>query len=220
MRKIIILCMIVFSNISGFSQNFHITDNLIMEKIAEIEFRNAYQSKYKSVFKWKYKGREHHRVVRDFLDSEMAKKNNVFDELSETKNFSIRCLKLNSKCPDKSYVLQETKDVLSKAYYMKGETPDNTVMFGVGDVDNDQIYYATPDYDCDQHLWCRWYSFSDGKVSILAEIEDKSFEYDLADYDLPSFFADNRGFYYLVVNKNPNIYNNVGEKMFYRIRLV
>ena len=56
MRKIIILCMIVFSNISGFSQNFHITDNLIIEKIAEIEFRNAYQSKYKSVFKWKYKG--------------------------------------------------------------------------------------------------------------------------------------------------------------------
>lgn len=85
MRKIIILCMIVFSNISGFSQNFHITDNLIMEKIAEIEFRNAYQSKYKSVFKWKYKGREHHRVVRDFLDSEMAKKNNVLMSFQKLK---------------------------------------------------------------------------------------------------------------------------------------
>ena len=55
-------------------------------------------------------------------------------------------------------------------------------MFGVGDVDNEQIYYASPDYDCDQHLWCRWYTFIDGKVSILAEIEDKTFEYDLADY--------------------------------------
>ena len=92
-------------------------------------------------------------------------------------------------------------------------------MFGVGDVDNEQIYYASPDYDCDQHLWCRWYTFTDGKVSILAEIEDKTFEYDLADYDLPPFFADNRGSYYIVVQKKPNIYNNVDEKTFYKISL-
>lgn len=213
MRKIFVFLMIIFSITLGFSQNFYTTDNLTMEKIAEIEFQNAYQSRHKSVFKWKHKGKEYHRIVKDFLDSDIAKNNSVYDRSN------IRCLRLKSKCLDKAYILQETGPVASKAYYMKGETPDNIVMFGIGDVTNDQIYYATPDYDCDQHLWCRWYSFTDDKVSLLAEIEDEAFEYDLADYDLPSFFADNRGYYYIVVNKNPNIYNNVGEKKFYKIRL-
>ena len=149
--------------------------------------------------------------LRQFLDSDIARRNYIFDE----QGLSIRCLKLNSE----AYILQETNDVLSNAYYINGYTTDITAMFGVGDVDNEQIYYATPDYDCDQHLWCRWYTFIDGKVSILAEIEDKTFEYDLADYDLPSFFADNRGSYYIVVQKNPNIYNNVDEKTFYKISL-
>ena len=149
--------------------------------------------------------------LRQFLDSNIARRNYIFDE----QGLSIRCLKLNSE----AYILQETNDVLSNAYYINGCTPDITAMFGVGDVDNEQIYYASPDYDCDQHLWCRWYTFIDGKVSILAEIEDKTFEYDLADYDLPSFFADNRGSYYIVVQKNPNIYNNVDEKNFYKISL-
>ena len=112
--------------------------------------------------------------LRQFLDSDIARRNYIFDE----QGLSIRCLKLNSE----SYILQETKDVLSNAYYINGCTPDITAMFGVGDVDNEQIYYASPDYDCDQHLWCRWYTFIDGKVSILAEIEDKTFEYDLANY--------------------------------------
>lgn len=192
MRTIVFLCIVMFSSISGLSQNIHTSDNLIIEEIAEMEFRDAYQNKRKSVYKWK-----------------------SGDEFLGIARTNTRLIKLKSK----SYILQETEPVLSKAYYMKGETLDTKAMFGIGDVDNDQIYYASPDYDCDQHLWCRWYSFTEGKVSILAELEDKSYEYDLAEYDLPSFFADNRGFYYIVINKNPNMYVNVDEKMFYKIRL-
>lgn len=209
MRNIIILCIMLLSNIWGFSQNFQITDNLIMEKIAEIEFRNAYQSKRQSIFKWKPE-KEYPKIVRHFLDSDIGRRNYIFD------GQDLIILKLNPE----SYILKETVEVLSNAYYINGNTPDTTAMFGLGDVDNEQIYYASPDYDCDQHLWCRWYSFIDGKVSILAEIEDKTFEYDLAIfYDLPSFFADNRGYYYIVVQKNPNIYHNVDEKIFYKISL-
>ena len=208
MRNIAILCIILLSNIWGFSQNFRTSDNMIIEKITEIEFRNAYQSKRQSIYKWKTE-KEYPKTMRYFLDSDIARRNYIFDN----QGLSIRCVKLNSE----SYILQETKDVLSNAYYINGYTTDITAMFGVGDVDNEQIYYATPDYD--QHLWCRWYTFTDGKVSILAEIEDKTFEYDLADYDLPPFFADNRGYYYIVVHKNPNIYNDVDEKTFYKISL-
>ncbi len=198
----------MFSSILGYAQNFHTSDNLLIEKIAEIEFRNAFQNKRKSVLKWKN---------ADWIikHSGITRKVYAHDEFSETEISNMRLLKLKSK----SYILQEIKPVLSKAYYMNGETLDTTVMFGIGGVDNNQIYYANPDYDCDQHLWCRWYSFAEGKVSILAELEDKSFECDFAEYDLSSFFADNRGYYYIVINKNPNIYNNVGEKKFYKIRL-
>lgn len=208
MRTIIILCIVIFSNITGFSQNFYTSDNLIMERVAESEFRNAYQAKHKSVYKWKHVNwiNKHFGIGRRIY---------AHDEFSETDMSNILLLKLKSK----SYVLQKIEPVLSKAYYMKGATLGTIEMFGIGNVDNDQIYYASPDYDCDHHLWCRWYSFADGKVSILAELEDKSFEYDLADYDLPAFFADNRGCYYIVINKNPNIHNNVCEKTFYKIRL-
>lgn len=192
MRDIITLVILMFSSISGLSQNIHTSDNLIIEEIAEMEFRDAYQNKRKRVYKWK-----------------------SGDEFLGIARTNTRLIKLKSK----SYILQETEPVLSQAYYMKGEALDTIAMFGIGDVDNDQIYYASPDYDCDQHLWCRWYSFTEGKVSILAEAEDKSYEYDLAEYDLPSFFADNRGFYYIVINKNPNMYVNVDEKRFYNIRL-
>lgn len=177
-----------------------------MEQIEEKEFRNAYHSKNTSVFKWKN---------RTWINKHFGKSLRVYvhQELSETDKSKLRITKLKSK----AYILQETEPVLSHAYYIKGDTIDTTEMFGIGDVDNDQIYYATPDYDCDQHLWCRWYSFSNGKVCIIAELEDKSFEYVLADYDIPSFFADNRGYYYIVVDKNPNIYDNVDEKKFYKI---
>lgn len=208
MRNIVFLCIVMFSSISGLSQDIHTSDNLVMEQIAEIEFRDAYQNKRKSVYKW----RSGDWIVKH---SDIARKIHAYDEFLGINKTNTRLIKLKSK----SYILQETEPVLSQAYYMRGEALDTIAMFGIGDVDNDQIYYASPDYDCDQHLWCRWYSFTDGKVSILAELEDKSFEYDLANYDLPSFFADNRGFYYIVINKNPNMYVNVDEKRFYKIRL-
>lgn len=208
MRHVIFLCIVVFPSISGLSQNIYTSDNITMEKIAEMEFRYAYQNKRKSVYMWK----NGDWIIKH---SGITRKVYAHEEFSETDLSNMRFIKIKSK----SYLLQEAKPVLSETYYMKGETIDRTAMFGIGDIDNDQIYYASPDYDCDQHLWCRWYSFTDGKVSILAELEDKSFEYDLANYDLPSFFADNRGYYYIVINKNPNIYDNIEEKTFYKIKL-
>ena len=61
--------------ISGFSQKFTATDNLVFEEISETEFRRAYQTKNKSVFRWKKKGRQYKRTVATFLDTEMAKRN-------------------------------------------------------------------------------------------------------------------------------------------------
>lgn len=129
----------------------------------------------------------------------------------------IRCLKLNSNCR----ILQETAEVLSKAYFMNGDIPDTLIMFGIGDVDNNQIYFACPDFDCEQHVWCRWYSFAGGKVAILAELEDRSFDYDFGYDDLPYIFADNKGHYYLAALTNPNIYPypECHVTKFYRITL-
>ena len=61
--------------ISGFSQKFTATDNLVFEEISETEFRRAYQTKNKNVFRWKKKGRQYKRTVTTFLDTDMAKRN-------------------------------------------------------------------------------------------------------------------------------------------------
>ena len=263
MKRIFFICTMMLVCISGFSQKFTATDNLVFEEISETEFRRAYQTKNKNVFRWKKKGRQYKRTVTTFLDTDIAKRNvslsesidklawTMPSERNEGSNTNvlikpkdqreparfglarkrrmksnlvsdetcIRCLKLKSGNPDNAYILQEIAPVCSNAYYIKGETPDSTAMFGIGDVDNMQIYYACPDFDCDQHVWCRWYSFANGKVRILAELEETSFEYDFADYDLPSFFADNKGLYYIAINKNPNIFNDVSQKVFYSVRL-
>ena len=238
MKRIFFICTMMLVCISGFSQKFTATDNLVFEEISETEFRRAYQTKNKNVFRWKKKGRQYKRTVTTFLDTDMAKRNVLIKPKDQREparlglarkrrmksnlvsdETCIRCLKLKSGNPDNAYILQEIAPVCSNAYYIKGESPDSTAMFGIGNVDNMQIYYACPDFDCDQHVWCRWYSFANGKVRILAELEETSFDYDFADYDLPSFFADNKGAYYMAMNKNPNIFSDVGPKIFYVIKL-
>ena len=165
--------------IGGYSQNFYTTNNIVLEEIPETEYRSSYQSKSKSVSKWKNKGRKYKRIVKGFLDSDIARELYISEESAETGKLNIRIKKLKSKRYDESYIIQETATVGSKAYYMKWAIPDTMAMFGIGDIDNEQIYYACPDYDCDQHVWCRWYSFADGRVSIAAELKDKFIEAEL-----------------------------------------
>lgn len=183
-----------------------------MEEISETEFRSAYMNRDNNSHKWINRGKKYNRVIKHFLSSDIAK--------YDAYEYDLRCLKIKSNLITTSYLVQDTAAHICNAYYLNGKSTDATVMFGIGDIDNDHIYYASPDYDCDQHLWCRWYSFTDGKISILAELEDKSFEYDLAEYELPSFFADNKGSYYIVINKNPNIFNDIGVKTYYKIQLI
>ena len=62
------------TSISGFSQNFYTTYNLILKEITESDFRHAYKCKQKSNFKWKTKGKEYKKVLKYFLNSNDAAK--------------------------------------------------------------------------------------------------------------------------------------------------
>ena len=220
MKSIIILFILVVTSISGFSQNFYTTYNLILKEITESDFRHAYKCKQKSNFKWKTKGKEYKKVLKYFLNSNDAAKKLYNSKLVNDYNIDISYIKLKSKCKETLYLIQEKAEVNSQAYLFKDEIPDTTAMFGIGDIDNQQIYYAYPDYDCDQHLWCRWYSLDDGKVVILAELKDISYEYDLAIYyDISPFFADNFGSYYIAIINNPNFYN-INKIIFYKVSLM
>lgn len=75
MKRIFFICTMMLVCISGFSQKFTATDNLVFEEISETEFRRAYQTKNKNVFRWKKKGRQYKRTVTTFLDTDMAKRN-------------------------------------------------------------------------------------------------------------------------------------------------
>lgn len=220
MKRLTIFFTMILSFICGFSQDFCVTNNMEIQEITETEYRNAYKSRVKNKYKWIREGKEYKRIINRFLDSDTTREFYTYDLIKNANSLDIRCLKLKSKCMEESYILQETAPVGSKAYYLKGTITDPTTMFGVGNINNDKIYYASPDFDCDQHVWCRWYTFVGGKVNVLAELEEMSFEYDFANYyDLPFFFADNKGFYYIIIHKNPNIFNDVGIKLCYKIRI-
>lgn len=227
MRKVLILCLVLFIRTATFSQEFFATDNLVLKQITESEYRNAYESitpnKYKSIDN----GKKHDRLLKRFLKNSIRDLGDSlrFDVLRATDDPFFRVgmyfYKIKSNFWRSSYLVIEERPVLSNAYYMNGKTVYEMKMFGLGVVDNNQIYFAIPDFDCDQHLWCRWYSFTDNKLNLLAELEDNSFEYDSAIfYDIPCFFADNKGHYYIVFCKNPNIYNNSGDHFFYEIQIV
>lgn len=218
MRRAFVIFAIMFLGTLAFSQNFYTTDNIVLREISETEYRNAYEHREKNIYKWKSEGRKYDRVLSKFSSTDIAKKNHF----PAGEWVGLCCLKPKFKYQKKTYLIREWTLVSSNAYYMVGEIPDTTIMFDRGDIDNGRIYYTCPDYDRDHHLHCRWYSFVGNKVNLIAEIEDRSLEYDMAEwaYDLPIMFADNRGHYYIVFIKNPNIYEDDGNKWFYEIQLL
>ena len=227
MRKVFILCLALFISTVVYSQEFYTTDNLVLKQITESEYRNAYENKVPNKYKRIENSKKCDRILKRFIKNARRElgDSHLFDDLRETDDpfgrVDIYFYKIKSKFWKSSYLAIEDRPVLSHTYYMNGKTVYEMKKFGLGDLDNNQIYFAAPDFDCDQHLWFRWYSFTDNKLNLLAELEDNSFEYDSAVfYDIPCFFADNKGHYYIVFYKNPNIYSDHGDHIFYEIQIV
>lgn len=227
MRKVLIICLVLFISTVAFSQEFYATDNLVLKQITESEYRNAYETITPNKYERIEKGKKYDRLLKRFLKNAIRNlgDSHRFDDLRETDDpfgrVDMYFYKVKSKFWKSSYLVIEERPVLSNAFYMNGKTVYEMKKFGLGDLDNNQIYFAAPDFDCDQHLWFRWYSFNDNKLNLLAELEDNSFEYDSAVfYDIPCFFADNKGHYYIVFYKNPNIYSDHGDHIFYEIQIV
>lgn len=222
MKRIIFICILLSVGMLGYSQDFHISEGISLEEISETEYRSAFKGKKKDKYKWTSSGKDFNRTVTCFLASDLAENasctaNANYWSYRRIKDVEIRCLKLNSN----SRILQETSRSFSKSYYMNGTTLDMTTMFSIGNVDNNRVYFACRDLEWTRNVWCRWYSFAGGKVTILAELEDRSFDYDFGYDDLPYIFADNKGHYYLAALTNPNTYPypECHVTKFYRITL-
>ena len=95
MKSIIILFIVVVTSISGFSQNFYTTDNLILKEITESDFRHAYKCRQKSNFKWKNNGKEYKKVLKYFLNFN-DEANKCYNPINDY-NINISYIKLKSK---------------------------------------------------------------------------------------------------------------------------
>lgn len=191
---IIIFYMCSFVN----AQTFVGSNNIEITEISQAQIEHAFNTKDKPIYKFRHRGQKVRNAIKCYMSTKKGKDRNVL--LGGYESNQLSCVVFENK----SYIIQEQLPVGSVAYFMSDEiTVDTLEMFGNGEVDNNGIYYASPDFDCDEFVWCRWYGLKDKEVKLTAELKDVSFEYIIPLWDdrmkFPCLFSDNRGLYYLTI---------------------
>ena len=111
-------------------------------------------------------------------------------------------------------VLETQEPIVLRAYLMDSSLRIDTIsMFGCGELCSNGIYYSREIFDCDDIVWCRWYSIKDGFVKTVAELKENSFEYEIP-YDTTSLFTYSNAYYLTILHKLNH------EKKYYKIYLI
>lgn len=199
-----ILIIILYIYSPAIAQTFVVSGNIEVTEITKAQIERAFNTKDKSVYKFRRRGQKVRNILNCYQNTKTGKDRAFL--LGGYESNQLSCIVIENK----SYLIQERLPVGSIAYLMSDETTVDTLkMFGNGEVDNNGIYYASPDFDSDEYVWCRWYSLKNKKVKLLADLKDTSYEYIIPLWDdkmrFPCFFSDtcffsdNRGLYYLTI---------------------
>ena len=215
MKRIFVL-FFLFNASMLYAQNFTSHGIANMEVISREDYIQAHKNRDVLKIKEKRKGKKAKRIFDSFLASSYGQKfldgyvygDEVYEYLSylplppDNKN---KLLSVIEGIPYmRSYLLRENNEV------------DSVEMFGYGTLYSNLIYYSAELKDCDNGVWCKWYDVSEGKVKLLAELRDESFNYFIPLLDgLHSFFMDVKGQYYLIIT---NILDE-NKCFYYRITL-
>lgn len=183
------------------AQDFSITDNLLLTEISKEQHHNMAIKANKSInMKYKYKGKKAERLFTNFINTDFGRKLQYCGEDIRDDFSYIELPKFHGR---RYYLIDISTPVSSSSYLMNDRYEiDTTEMFG-GILSKDFILYSYKECDCDCQVWIKWYSLKDYKVEQIAELKS-SFDFELGTYDdlNPSFFIDDKGYYYfMIINK-------------------
>lgn len=195
------------------AQEFKCSDNLRIEQITEDTYNKACK-KSKSPYKLIDKGKKYYQIRKILLSSKIGKHlYELWDSTHIDESFLgyYEFPTINGK---NVLVLETQEPIEMRAYLMDSSLWIDTIsMFGCGELCSNGIYYSREEYDCDDIVWCRWYSIKDGFVKTVAELKENSFEYEIP-YNTTSLFTYSNAYYLTILQKRNK------EKKYYKIVLM
>ena len=182
------------------AQEFKYSDNLRIEQITEENYNKA-SKKSKSHYKLIKKGKKYKHIRSIILSSNIGKHlYEVWDSTYIDESF-LGYYEFPTVNGNNVLVLETQEPIVLRAYLMDSSLRIDTMsMFGCGELCANGIYYSRELFDCDDIVWCRWYSIKDGYVKTVAELKDNSFEYEIP-YDTTSLFTYSNAYYLTILHK-------------------
>ena len=212
MRIILTILLFVVSSLAN-AQEFKCSDNLRIEQITEDSYNKACK-KCKSPYKLIVKGKKYNHIRSILLSSNIGKHlYELWDSTYIDESF-LGYYEFPTVNGKNVLVLETQEPIVMRAYLMDSSLRIDTMsMFGCGELCADGIYYSREVFDCDDIVWCRWYSIKDGFVKTVAELKENTFEYEIP-YDTTSLFTYSNAYYLTILHKLNH------EKKYYKIYLI
>jgi len=212
MRIILTILLFVVSSLAK-AQEFKCSDNLRIEQITEDSYNKACK-KCKLPYKLIVKGKKYNHIRSILLSSNIGKHlYELWDSTYIDESF-LGYYEFPTVNGKNVLVLETQEPIVLRAYLMDSSLRIDTMsMFGCGELCADGIYYSREVFDCDDIVWCRWYSIKDGFVKTVAELKENTFEYEIP-YDTTSLFTYSNAYYLTILHKLNH------EKKYYKIYLI
>ena len=212
MRIILTILLFVVSSLAN-AQEFKCSDNLRIEQITEENYNKACK-KSKSHYKLIKKGKKYKHIRSILLSSNIGTHlYEVWDSTYIDESF-LGYYEFPTVNGKNVLVLETREPIVLRAYLMDSSLRIDTIsMFGCGELCANGIYYSRELFDCDDIVWCRWYSIKDGYVKTVAELKENTFEYEIP-YDTTSLFTYSNAYYLTILHKLNH------EKKYYKINLI
>lgn len=195
------------------AQEFKCSDNLRIEQITEDSYNKSCK-KCKSPYKLIVKGKKYNHIRSILLSSNIGKHlYELWDSTYIDESF-LGYYEFPTVNGKNVLVLETQEPIVLRAYLMDSSLRIDTMsMFGCGELCANGIYYSRELFDCDDIVWCRWYSIKDGFVKTVAELKENTFEYEIP-YDTTSLFTYSNAYYLTILHKLNH------EKKYYKIYLI
>ena len=215
MKRLLVLFFLVNASML-YAQNFTSHGIANMEVISREDYIHAYKHRDELKVKKRTKGKKAKRIFESFRLSNYGQKwfeiceNDIYEYISyyalppDNKNYIVN-IDIYGASNYRSYLLRENNEV------------DSIEMFGLGCLTSKLVYFSAEDSDSDELVWCQWYDLKEGKVKLLADLRETTYDYYIRpiSFDIPSIFADNKGFYYLRIENK----SDENKCFYYRITL-
>lgn len=217
MRQFLVIAILgIFTSIAVKAQNFQYSENLTVSEITESDFLKYFGTREEPRYDYRSAGSDLVRMEELLHGSHLdIHLDSVWDGYKGEKRY-LGYYEFTDSYDARRFLIVTCEPIHERAYLLdENFKADSISMFGEGELDNNLVFCAHKDFDCDESVWCKWYSVGTGHVVNIASFKDLSFGYFVPNLEQCSNpFPDNKGHYFLCVQNKAS-----GLRKYYKIGL-